>query len=75
MLNDLAAECRNKLLFPTEAIGADTEAREQVATTSTDMLKDMGVDVLSNTQKTPAERKQASRDTADDILNQMKGLW
>ena len=75
MLNDLAAECRNNLLFPTEAIGADTEAREQVATTSTEMLKGMGVDVVSNTQITPKERKQSSRETAEDILNQMKGLW
>jgi hypothetical protein len=75
MLNELAAECRNNLLFPTEAIGADTLAREQVAHRSTDMLKNMGVDVVSNTQKTPTERKQASRDAAEDIINQMKGLW
>lgn len=75
-LNDMAAKCREELLVPTEALKDDTGARERVAEASGAILSSVGVSTINNSNSTSAtERKQTARDTADDILSQMKGLW
>ena len=76
-LNDMAAKCREELLVPTDSLKGDTSAREGVAEASESILKELGVDTLTNAQSTSTatDRKQTARETADDILSQMKGLF
>ena len=74
----MAAKCRNELLVPTESLSGDTEAREQVSRASEKILKGLGVDTTANVQTNKnyaQDRKEAARAKADDILQQMGGLF
>ena len=75
-LNELAAKCREELLVPTEELGGDTSQRERVAEQSEAMLKTLGVNTINNVNNNSAtDRKNTARETADNILAQMKGVW
>lgn len=77
-LNDMAAKCRNELLVPTESLAGDTDTREKVSKASEKILKGLGVDTTANVQASDnyaQSRKEAARAKADDILQQMGGLF
>lgn len=77
MLNDMAAQVRQELLVPVEAVkDKDSSTREQVATKSAALLQGMGVNPDHNSRiNTVGDRKAAAEAAAHDILSQMKGLF